>query len=228
MEQKITPLTAEQINENIEETIKQIGKEFQDGFTFLKKYPKSVSIFGSARFPIDDKHYIQAVELSERIVKDLNYAIITGGGPGIMQACNQGARMAKGTSLGFTINLPREQARNEFVDESIDFKYFFTRKALLTFSAEAFVFFPGGFGTFDELFGILTLIQTNKIPRVPVILIGKDFWNPVNEFIKSQMLDTHHSISKGDMEIYHMTDSVDDALAIIKKAEVSEWWNIFD
>ncbi len=221
-------LTAEQINENIDTTIKEISKEFLEGFTFLKKYPKSVTIFGSARFGEDGIHYKEAVNLSERIVKELDYAIVTGGGPGIMHASNYGARKAKGTSLGFTINLPREQMTNSAVDEVVNFKYFFIRKALLTFSAEAFVFFPGGFGTFDELFSILTLIQTNKIPRVPVILFGKEYWEPVHQFIKMQMFEKHHTISESDMNFYIITDSVDEIVAHIKKASVSEWWNIFD
>lgn len=215
-------------NEDIEKHISEISREFRDGFAFLKKYPKSVSIFGSARMSPDNPHYRQAQELSEMIVSELEYAVITGGGPGIMEAANRGAKNANGTSLGLTIKLPREQQTNRYVTDEIGFGYFFTRKSMLNFAAEAYVFFPGGFGTFDELFGIITLVQTKKIPPVPIILVGRDFWNPLVAFIKKEMLEVHHAISPVDMKLFAVTDNLDNVIEIIRKAPVSEWWNIAD
>lgn len=229
MEHAKNDLTIEEINENIEGHIKDIAKEFMDGFEFLKDYPKSVSIFGSSRVMTDgNKHYEDAIKLGERIVKETGYAVITGGGPGIMQAANEGAHKAGGVSVGLTINLPMEQDSNKFLTAELPFSYFFTRKTMLTFAAEAFVFFPGGFGTFDELFSILTLMQTKKIPRVPVILLGKDFWSPFHVFIKDHMLKAHASISDTDLRLYVITDSIDHIIDIIKKAPVSEWWDSAD
>ena len=223
--EEIQKLTDKEVDENIEEYIETITEEFREGFKFLKKYPKTVSIFGSARLTPASSHFDDAKKLAGRIVKELGYSIITGGGPGIMEATNQGAHEAKGDSIGFDIELPNEQNKNAYVLHSVHFRYFFARKAMLTFSAEAFVFFPGGFGTFDELFSILTLIQTNKIPRVPVILFGKDFWQPLKEFINAHMLTQHHTISPEDMNSFVVTDSTDATIKIIKDAKVSEWWN---
>ncbi len=145
-----------------------------------------------------------------------------------MRAANKGALAARGESVGISIDLLYEQKSNEFLTDNIHFNYFFSRKVMLAFSAEAYVFFPGGFGTFDELFGILTLIQNNKIPRVPVILMGRDFWGPLHDFIKISMFENHSSIDKADMHLYHVTDNIDDALDIIKKAPPSTWWEKTD
>ena len=136
-----------------------ILQEFVDGFAFIRKFPKSVTFFGSARFPEGNIHYEKARNVAREIVKNLGYAIVTGGGPGVMEGANRGAKDAKGKSVGLSIQLPEEQVVNPYVDESLSFYYFFVRKVVLSFSAEAFLFFPGGFGTFDELFEILTLIQ---------------------------------------------------------------------
>lgn len=221
-------LTVEEINNEIESHITEISREFKQGFEFLKKYPKSVTIFGSARLTENSKHYTEAYEIAKRIVEDTGYSVITGGGPGIMESANKGAFDAKGSSVGLNIILPHEQKINPNVTDSIHFSYFFARKPMMTFSAEAFIFFPGGFGTFDELFGILTLIQTKKIPKVPVILVGKDFWIPVKELITHQMLNKHHTIDKEDLDLLNITDSVDTIIKIIKKAPVSEWWDDID
>jgi uncharacterized protein (TIGR00730 family) len=228
MEHAKNDLTIEEINEHIDSHITDITKEFRDGFEFLKKYPKSVSIFGSARFSQDDEHSIQASKLAERIVKELGYAVVTGGGPGIMQAANCGATEAGGSSVGLSIKLPLEQATNTCVKDELGFSYFFTRKTMLTFAAEAFIFLPGGFGTFDELFGILTLMQTKKIPAVPIILLGKDFWKPLHTFIVDHMLTSHKAIDEKDLKRYVITDSIDNVVEIIKKAPVSEWWVAMD
>ncbi|MEK7213495.1 MAG: TIGR00730 family Rossman fold protein [Patescibacteria group bacterium] len=221
-------LTIKEIHENIEDRISKISKEFRGGFEFIKKYPKSVSIFGSSRLSHDNKHYLDAKKLAEKIVKETGYSIITGGGPGAMESANMGAKEAGGASVGLNIKLPHEQRLNPFTTDSFQFEYFFTRKTMLTFSAEAYVFFPGGFGTFDELFGILALIQTSKIPHVPIILFGSDFWNEFRNFISLNMLEKNHSIEAKDMDLFIISDSYDDVIEIIKNAPVSEWWKMMD
>ncbi len=225
---KENELSAKKINENITRLIEDISKEFQMGFDFIRKYPKSVTIFGSSRLTDKSSHYHDAQRLAMRISGELGYCIVTGGGLGIMEAANRGAYEAKGASIGLNISIKSEQNINKYMNDSIRLNYFFARKALLGFAAEVFVFFPGGFGTFDELFNILTLIQTGKIPKVPVILFGKDFWNPTVEFIKTNMLEKHHTIEPEDMNIFVITDSVDTVIKIIKEAPVSAWWKMVD
>ncbi len=224
-EQKFTAL---QIKDNIEEHVLAISKEFRTGFEFLQKYPKSVSMFGSSRLSPASSHYHAAQKLASRIVEETGYCVITGGGPGIMEALNLGAKQGKGQSVGLEIDLLEKQETNSGVTESVNFNYFFIRKAMLAFSAEAYVFFPGGFGTFDELFSILTLIQTKKIPKVPVILVGTDFWNPFKNFIQDNMLDQHHTISDEDMASFVVTNSNDSVIGIIKSSNVSDWWKMMD
>ncbi|MEI6478878.1 MAG: TIGR00730 family Rossman fold protein [bacterium] len=221
-------LTAEEINKEIDEHILEISREFRQGFEFLKKYPKSVTIFGSSRINESSTHYKDAYELSKRIVTETGYTVITGGGPGIMESANKGAFDGKGNSVGLNIILPHEQKINPSVTDSIHFNYFFVRKPMMNFAAEAYIFFPGGFGTFDELFGLLTLIQTKKIPKVPVILVGKDFWIPVKTLILEQMLKRHHTIEKEDYDLLMITDSISTIIKIINKAPVSEWWDLLD
>jgi uncharacterized protein (TIGR00730 family) len=221
-------MSEKEIKDNIDQHIGEITNEFKNGFEFIKKYPKSVTIFGSARLTKASSHYNDAEKLAEKIVKELGYAVVTGGGPGIMEAANMGAKNASGQSIGLNIKLPMEQHINPHATDSMTFQYFFSRKAMLAFAAEAYVFFPGGYGTFDELFGILTLMQTKKIPSVPVVLFGKDFWNPVKDFIRTNMLSTHHTIGNEDLELFVISDSVDQTIRAIKGAPVSRWWNLFD
>ena len=217
-------LSAQEINQNIHEHIEEISREFKNGFEELKKHPKSVTIFGSSHSTPASPHYRQAQELAYKIVKELGYTIITGGGPGIMTAANLGAEEAQGNSLGFVIDLPSEQHKNAYLNTSVSFKYFFSRKAMLAFSAEAYVFFPGGYGTFDELFSIITLVQTNKIPRIPIILVGKDFWNAFKDFMKAYMLEKHHAIESADLDLFIITDNTNKVIDIIKTAPVLKWW----
>jgi hypothetical protein len=221
-------LSPDEINKNIYDHIKEIGKEFKAGFEVLKKYPKSVTIFGSARSKPDSFHYQQAEKLAGKISRELGYAIVTGGGPGIMEASSKGAIEAGGKTLGLTIDIPRGQITNKYVQEIHEFNYFFIRKAMLTFSSEAFVFFPGGYGTSDELFNILNLTQTEKIPRVPIILIGKDFWEPLRDFMKAKMLEHHHTVSEEDMGLFTITDDLETAVRIIGRGHISGWWNVMD
>jgi uncharacterized protein (TIGR00730 family) len=212
------PLTMAEIDQLIKNRMKRANKELNAGYDLIKKYPRSVSILGSARFKPDNPYYQQAESLARRIAKELNYAVVTGGGPGIMEAANKGAYEAGGKSIGFTIRLPKEQSTNKYVTEHVDFEYFFSRKTLLFFSAETYVYYPGGFGTMDELFEILTLIQTGEIPRVPVVLVGKEFWQPLMDSIKEELLIDEKTIDLKDTYIYKITDSEDEVMEIIKKA----------
>ncbi len=211
-------------NGDIEHHLEHINREFGDGFDFIKRYPKSVTIFGSSMAKPESDFYKKAEELAGRIAKEVGYAVITGGGPGIMEAANKGAYEAGGTSLGLNISLPHERTTNAYVTHAIKFSYFFSRKTMLTFAAEAYVFFPGGYGTFDELFNVLTLIQTGKIPKVPVILFDSNYWNGMRNYLKEITLDKYHAIGSDDLNYFEITDSVDRAIEIIKKAPISEWW----
>ncbi len=221
-------LTKDKIVENIDDQVNAAAKEFRAGFEFLEKYPKRVTFFGSARAIPESVHYQQAEALASRIAKELGYTVVTGAGPGIMQAANKGAREVRAKSVGLAIGLPREQRINEYVDDVVCFEHFYVRKTMLTFAPEAFVFFPGGFGTLDELFSILTLIQNRKIPAVPVILMGADFWQPLSDYMISSMYESHATISKTDMDLYAITDSIEQAFDIIKNAPIEEWWTDAD
>ncbi len=215
------PLTLSQIHEATKERIDYISKEFTRGFEFIEGHPRSVTFFGSARLPETDPHYKQAEAVAKRIVDELGYSVLSGGGPGIMEAANRGAKDAGGHSLGLAIKLPKEQETNPYVTDALEFKYFFSRKVCMSFAAEAYLFFPGGFGTMDEFFEILTLVQTHKIESVPVILVGKDFWGPLNDFIINTLL-RQGTISPEDIDLYTLTDDIDEILDIIKKAPVRD------
>lgn len=193
----------------------KIMGEFVEGFDRMGRVGPCVSIFGSARLKEDSPYYQQAVRLSEMIT-DLGFGVITGGGPGIMEAGNRGARNKQGKSVGLCINLPFEESANPYVDHKyqIDFDYFFARKVMFIKYAQSFVVFPGGFGTLDELFESLTLIQTQKINRFPVILIGTEFWGGLVEWIK-QTLVSNGTISPKDLDLFQVTDDLDEAVNII-------------
>jgi uncharacterized protein (TIGR00730 family) len=193
----------------------KIMGEFVEGFDRMGRVGPCVSIFGSARLNEDSPYYQQAVKLSEMIT-DLGFGVITGGGPGIMEAGNRGARNKHGKSIGVCINLPFEEVANPYVDHKyqIDFDYFFARKVMFIKYAQSFVVFPGGFGTLDELFESLTLIQTKKINRFPVILIGTEFWGGLVDWIK-QTLVANGTISPKDLDLFHLTDDLDEAVNII-------------
>jgi uncharacterized protein (TIGR00730 family) len=193
----------------------KIMGEFVEGFDRMGRVGPCVSIFGSARLNEDSPYYQQAVKLSEMIT-DLGFGVITGGGPGIMEAGNRGARNKHGKSIGVCINLPFEEAANPYVDHKyqIDFDYFFARKVMFIKYAQSFVVFPGGFGTLDELFEALTLIQTKKINRFPVILIGTEFWGGLVDWIK-QTLVANGTISPKDLDLFHLTDNLDEVVNII-------------
>lgn len=192
--------------------------EFVKAFEILNKYPRRVTFFGSARDLDTNKDDRQrAYELAGRLA-DNGYMVLSGGGDGIMGASNKGAFDAGGASVGFNIKLPHEQNPNPFTTDELEFKYFFTRKVALSFYSHAYVYFPGGFGTLDELFEIITLIQTKKMPRLKVILFGTWFWEPLDGFIKHNMLENGF-ISAGDEQIYTITDDIEEALRLIDESE---------
>jgi uncharacterized protein (TIGR00730 family) len=195
----------------------RMTSELVDGFQYIADFKKSVTIFGSTRISERDKWYREARKLGALLAKR-GHAVVTGGGPGIMEASNRGAAEAKGMSVGLNIQLPHEQRANPYVTKGFGFHYFFTRKLMLTYAAEAYVYFPGGFGTLDEFFEIITLIQTKKIAaRIPVILVGKDFWEPFASFLENQLCKKFKTIDKADTKLYVIVDSAEEAFRIIKK-----------
>jgi uncharacterized protein (TIGR00730 family) len=207
------PLTEEEAEKDARERLALINKEFSEGFDFIKQYPKSVTIFGSAVIKESDPYYKKAERIAAKLAL-LGYAVVTGGGPGIMEAANKGAFEAGGESIGLNIKLPSEQKPNRYLTNTYEFYYFFSRKVALSFAAEAYLFFPGGFGTLNEFFEIVTLIQTSRISPVPVILVGTDFWHPLSSLIKDTLLATYKTIDKEDTGIFYITDDDED---IVKK-----------
>ena len=196
----------------------KIMGELVEGYEKLSQLGPCVSIFGSARTKPDDKYYKKTIEISEDIVK-LGLGVITGGGPGIMEAANKGAQKAGGVSVGLNIDLPYEQTHNEFIDSDkvIDFDYFFVRKVMFVRYAQAFVVMPGGFGTLDELFEAITLIQTNKIERFPVILYGSEFWSGCIDWIKNTVCQKFNNVSTNEMFLFELVDSKEEIIDILKK-----------
>ncbi len=195
-----------------------ILSEFVEGFEAMPKVFPAVSFFGSARTPIDSIEYRNAVELSRELVES-GFNIISGGGPGIMEAANKGASEAGGKSVGLHIHLPNEQRPNDYANIKLDFKYFFIRKVMFVKYAVAYIIMPGGFGTLDELFEALTLIQTKRIKSFPVILIGSDYWKGLIDWIKSTLLK-EKAISEEDLDIFQLVDDPKEALSIIKRSVV--------
>ncbi len=210
-------LTAQELKNNARRRLATIDNEFRHTFKFLRNYPHSVSFFGSARFTEDHPCYIRARALAGRISKELGYTIITGGGPGIMEAANRGAFEAGGKSVGMNIILPHEQKVNEYLTAHVRFYYFFIRKVALSFSAEVYIFFPGGFGTLDEFFELVTLVQTRKIPQIPIICVGRDYWEKVLD-LSISMRDDFKTISPGDEKVFQIVESDDEIMDIIRKA----------
>jgi len=197
-------------------TMFKVLAEFVEGFEKMNKQGPCISIFGSARTKPGEKYYQLAVDVARGLVRE-GFGIITGGGPGIMEAGNKGAHLEKGLSIGLNIELPFEQSGNQYIDpdKNIDHRYFFVRKVMFVKYSQAIVVMPGGFGTLDELFETLTLIQTDKITKVPVILVGTDFWSGLVDWIKGTMLDQFSSISADDIDLIPIVDSVEDIVEII-------------
>ncbi len=207
------------VEEEQTERLSEIEREFKGGFELARKYERSVSIYGSASALPGSIYYEKARSLGKAIATELKYAVVTGGGPGIMEAANYGAKEAGGASIGFTIHLPNEQRTNAHLTEHFDFYYFFVRKVFLSFSAEACVFFPGGFGTLDELFETLTLIQTHKVAHRPVILVGSAYWKPLHDMIKENLL-YNKLIKPHDVELYKICDDEKEIVDIIRNAPI--------
>jgi len=225
--QKLKTLTREEFRNicqtelaNGDARFRTVNEELLMALKIIDKNPRSVSFFGSARTREDHTCYEKARNLARKIAEELNYTVITGGSLGIMEAANRGAYEGGGKSVGFNIELPEEQNVNEYVHESVDFHYFFTRKVSLAFSAEAYVFFPGGFGTLDEFFEILTLVQTKKIEQVPIILFGKEYWSEVHNMIKNLLYGKFGNIDQEDMSLYTVTDDENEIIDIIKNSPI--------
>jgi uncharacterized protein (TIGR00730 family) len=191
----------------------RIMAEFVDSFEVLSQVGPGVTVFGSARTKPTDRYYKATVELAKGLAEH-NLAIITGGGPGIMEAANKGAAMAKGKSVGLNIELPHEQRGNRFANIPIHFHYFFSRKVCFAKYSLAFVFMPGGFGTLDEFYEVLTLVQTERIPAFPLILFGKDHWKGLIRWMKEHIEETGY-ISPGDLDLFKITDDPQEAIDII-------------
>jgi len=196
-------------------TMFKVMAEFVQGFERLNKIGPCVSIFGSARTIPDHKYYKLSTELAKRMV-DEGFGVITGGGPGIMEAANKGAYEQGGPSVGLNIDLPFEQNDNKWIDsdKNLDHRYFFIRKVMFVKYAQAFIALPGGFGTLDELFEVLTLIQTQKITQVPVILVGSEFWGGLKDWITNTMLEANGNISPKDLDLIPITDDIDEVIKI--------------
>ena len=194
----------------------RIQAEFVEGFGALAELPRAVTVFGSARTPRDHPEYALGEQLGGALARD-NFAVITGGGPGAMEAVNKGCQEAGGMSIGLGIELPFEQGLNDWVDLGINFRYFFARKTMFVKYSQAFVCLPGGFGTLDELFEALTLVQTKKVPKFPVVLLGVDYWRGLYDWIEKSVLDAG-KIGEKDMALLHLTDDVDDAVRVVHEA----------
>ena len=196
----------------------RIMAEFVEGFQFLATTTREVSIFGSARLQPGSHWYEVAVELG-RLLGEEGFTVVTGGGPGIMEAANKGAFESGAPSVGLNIQLPHEQRTNSYVTRSHAFYYFFTRKVMLAASAQAYVYFPGGYGTLDELFEILTLIQTAKSEAIPVVLVGKEYWSGLVQWLEKTVYEEFDTIDREDLRIFHLVDSAAEAFEIVRKSK---------
>ncbi len=207
-----------QMNAENSWTMFKVLSEFVEGFEKLNRIGPCISIFGSARTKPGTRYYKLASQLATALIKE-GYGIITGGGPGIMEAGNKGAKEANGTSVGLNIDLPFEQNSNPYIDEdkAIDHRYFFIRKVMFVKYAQAFIAFPGGFGTMDELFEVLTLVQTHKIRKIPIILVGSEFWAGLKDWIEKVMLREYHNISSEDLDLLPIVDTPEEVIEIIRQ-----------
>jgi uncharacterized protein (TIGR00730 family) len=210
------PPVKEDFRETFQWKIFKIMAEFIDGFHFLADLKKTITIFGSTSFAPKNHYYEEARKLGYLLAK-AGFTVITGGGPGIMEAANRGAFEAKKGSVGINIQLPEGQRMNKYVTKPIGFNYFFVRKVMLSFSSQAYVFFPGGFGTLDEFFEMVTLVQTRKLAKpVPVIAVGKEYWQNLFGWLKSEVYLKQEAVKKEDLKIFQLVDSAKEAYQIIK------------
>ena len=214
--EKLKQKTWNEIKTNDSWAIFKIMSEFVDGYEKLSRIGPCVSVYGSARTKPNDKYYKLAENISYKLTQH-GYGVITGGGPGIMEAGNKGANRGGGVSVGLNIELPFEQHDNPYIDKdkSLDFDYFFVRKVMFVKYAQGFVAMPGGFGTLDELFEAMTLIQTSKIGKFPIILVGSEFWSGLIDWVKETLLKKYHNISKKDLDLFSIVDTSDEVIEII-------------
>ncbi|HEY7720637.1 MAG TPA: TIGR00730 family Rossman fold protein [Pedococcus sp.] len=199
--------------------VMRIQSEFVEGFGALAELGPAVSVFGSARIPVDSPHYTLGREVGRALAR-AGYAVITGGGPGAMEAANRGALEAGGASVGLGIELPFEAGLNPYVDLGVNFRYFFARKTMFVKYAQGFIVLPGGFGTLDELFEALTLVQTQKVTSFPLVLIGSEYWSGLFQWLTGTLAE-HGTISREDLALLQLTDDVDEAVRIIIDSEPS-------
>jgi len=214
--EKLKQKTWNEIKTNDSWAIFKVMSEFVDGYEKLSRIGPCVSVFGSARTKPGDKYYDLAEDIAFKLTQN-GYGIITGGGPGIMEAGNKGAQRGKGVSVGLNIDLPFEQKDNPFIDrdKNLEFDYFFVRKVMFVKYAQGFVAMPGGFGTLDELFEAITLIQTKKIGRFPIVLVGSDYWEGMLKWIKEVLLKSYGHIHESDLELFRIVDTSDEVIEII-------------
>jgi len=212
------PYIKEDFRKTFQWKIFKIIAEFIEGFEFITDFKsKSATVFGATKFKSNNKYYKEAYKLGKLLVKE-GYTVVTGGGPGIMEAANKGAYDAKGDSVGINIQLPEGQRSNEFVTRSIGFHYFFTRKVMMSFVSSVYIFFPGGYGTLDEFFEMIMLSQTKKLTHdVTIVVVGKEYWEPLFKWIKSEVYEKYNAIKKEDLEIFKLVDSAEEAIEYIKK-----------
>lgn len=207
----------QKISNRLVKSVENIEKEFAEGFQFVSNIKRGVAIFGSGRAPKDSAHYQKAKELSEMLSKE-GLAIITGGGPGIMEAGNWGAYEGGGESVGFNILIPDGQLYNKYVKKGMQFNYFFSRKAMFAAASSAYVFFPGGFGTLDEFFEMVNLVHNRKINNPPLLIaVGKDYWQPLFDWLKETVYRKYRAIDSKDFDLVHVVNSPKEAFEIISK-----------
>jgi len=216
-----TPMQTKDFLDMTEDRMVQINKELREAFQTISGFPKSVTFYGSARLQPGTEFYEKARRLGGMCC-EAGFGVVTGGGPGIMQAGNQGTFEKCGSGIGYNIVLPFEQSANEYVTHGVDFEYFFTRKFSMNFTGEAYLCFPGGFGTLDEFFEILTLVQTKKVQRVPIILVGKAFWQPIWDYSVNTLRDEFKTISPEDMELFQILDDEEEIMKVITEAPKRE------
>lgn len=219
--------TLEDIAEKIDGQLQNFTEDFRKGLALISKYNNAVTVFGSARFGEQHPEYIKARELGGMLAK-LGHPVITGGSRGIMEAANRGAFENDGESIGLNIQLPHEQSENNYTTDSMSFKYFAPRKVMLSYSSGVFVVFPGGFGTLDELFEVLTLVQTSKMPPVSVVLVGSEFWKPLDSYLRYYFEKEAKTISPGDTELYYITDDLEEVVTIANQARERSITEVFN
>ncbi len=211
------PPAKEDFRETFQWRIFRIMAEFVEGFQFITDFDKSVTIFGGSSFSQDNPNYKKA-QLFGKLLTREGFSVITGGGPGIMEASNKGSYEEGGDSIGINIQLTEGERANKYLRKSIGFHYFFTRKVMLSYASSGYVFFPGGFGTLDEFFEVITLIQTKKIEvKGPIIAVGKDFWEPLFKWLREELCHKYQTIKGENLDIFTLVDTPEEALEIIKE-----------